>query len=674
VTVSWETDVESNSMVLFREQGTTEWIQVGASALTRVHQVQVFGLDPSKDYEFAVRSEACNGATTTDTNAGAGYDFFYPPLNAFVGYLTGVPEDQANKVAGNPTATFNSSAPTGEPPITQHGTAGANPDVPQNQLAVFWTGPVSQPILAGSEMAFEWYFTSRFGNVFVTTAELTIFAGNPLVKVHQQEIDLDVFLAATPNYNTHRITLQGTVADQMSIQLTTPFINNDFTAYYGAASTPSRFVVPDPNAPDLPLTGPVPPPSAGATNLQVPPTRRGPASAADIAAGTGICNVHQPNRPPNAVDDSATVAQGGMVDINVLANDTDADADTLTVTSFTQGANGSVSQNPNGTLKYTHNGSATSSDSFTYTISDGRGGTDTATVTITVTPINGPDLTVTQIKLSWDDDDDDDDGGPDPREGQNVKITATIKNIGNRNAPSSKTRFVLDGTTQLGLVNTPALAAGKSAKVSVTWDTHGQSGNHVITVTADANGAIVETNESNNSAQRNVRVRPNRVDDGDFEDDDDDDGHPDGWDDDDDDDGDDAGTTSWSQGGSHGAHSASIQGNGGNVALLGAPSWTSAPIPVIPGETLTLSMWVNATGASSAASAGLAYLGPAGELLGKVTLITAPLTTSGFQTLENTLVVPAGVAQVRVLLIGFAPTDLATNGTVTFDDVGLFGE
>ena len=53
-------------------------------------------------------------------------------------------------------------------------------------------------------------------------------------------------------------------------------------------------------------------------------------------------------------------------------------------------------------------------------------------------------------------------------------------------------------------------------------------------------------------------------------------------------------------------------------------------------------------------------------------LITAPATTVGFQTLEQALTIPAGVAQVRVVLNGFAPTDVATSGTVTFDDVGLF--
>ena len=77
VTGTWRTDnVSSDSMVLFRERGTTQWTQVGTPARTRIHQVQVQGLDSSKFYEFVVRSRACNGATTTDSNGGAGYDFY----------------------------------------------------------------------------------------------------------------------------------------------------------------------------------------------------------------------------------------------------------------------------------------------------------------------------------------------------------------------------------------------------------------------------------------------------------------------------------------------------------------------------------------------------------------------------------------------------------------------
>lgn len=55
-------------------------------------------------------------------------------------------------------------------------------------------------------------------------------------------------------------------------------------------------------------------------------------------------------------------------------------------------------------------------------------------------------------------------------------------------------------------------------------------------------------------------------------------------------------------------------------------------------------------------------------------VLTAPLTTSGFATLEQTVTIPAGVARIRVVLVGFAATDTNTSGTVTFDDVGLFEE
>jgi VCBS repeat-containing protein len=98
--------------------------------------------------------------------------------------------------------------------------------------------------------------------------------------------------------------------------------------------------------------------------------------------------------PPNAVDDVAVVAEdSGANIINVRANDTDADMDTLTVTSVTQGANGSVAiTNAGANVSYTPNANFFGGDSFTYTIGDGNGGFDTATVAVTVTPV--PDAPV----------------------------------------------------------------------------------------------------------------------------------------------------------------------------------------------------------------------------------------------------------------------------------------
>lgn len=57
------------------------------------------------------------------------------------------------------------------------------------------------------------------------------------------------------------------------------------------------------------------------------------------------------------------------------------------------------------------------------------------------------------------------------------------------------------------------------------------------------------------------------------------------------------------------------------------------------------------------------------------TLLSAPLSTAGaFSALEQTFSVPAGVASLRIVLTGFSPTDTRTRGTVTFDDIGLYGE
>jgi hypothetical protein len=104
--------------------------------------------------------------------------------------------------------------------------------------------------------------------------------------------------------------------------------------------------------------------------------------------------VTEANDPPVANDDSDTVAEGGSVPIDVLANDTDADGtvDATTVTIVTDVTNGSTSVNPTtGVVTYTHDGSETLSDSFTYTVQDNNGATsNTATVTITVTPVNDP--------------------------------------------------------------------------------------------------------------------------------------------------------------------------------------------------------------------------------------------------------------------------------------------
>ncbi|MEA2172927.1 MAG: hypothetical protein QOD00_519 [Blastocatellia bacterium] len=102
-----------------------------------------------------------------------------------------------------------------------------------------------------------------------------------------------------------------------------------------------------------------------------------------------VANTLQPgkcNRPPTAVNDTATTTQNTPVRINVSENDSDPDFDALTVTSVGPPAHGSVNIVNSNTVNYAPGTNYVGNDSFTYTISDGHGGTATATVNVNVTP------------------------------------------------------------------------------------------------------------------------------------------------------------------------------------------------------------------------------------------------------------------------------------------------
>jgi serine protease AprX len=260
-----------------------------------------------------------------------------------------------------------------------------------------------------------------------------------------------------------------------------------------------------------------------------------------------------------------------------------------------------------------------------------------------------------------------------PKAGDPVVISATISNTGASAAASSKTQFRLADGTVLGLIDTPAIAAGGSVTVSVGWDTHGTNGDYVVTATADQAAAVAESSETNNSANLTVSIRGNKVQNQSFEQPNSSGTAPDSWQ------GQStgAGSTSYNQNSSNssdGNDSVSITGTGGSAALAGTPTWSSAPFAVNPGELLTVAVDVKSVGLSSAPSLSMAYLGPAGELLNTVKVLTAPLTTTGFSTLSTQVSVPLNVTSVRLVLAGFAPTDTKTTGTVTFDNVGVWGE
>lgn len=105
------------------------------------------------------------------------------------------------------------------------------------------------------------------------------------------------------------------------------------------------------------------------------------------------------NQFPVAVDDSAEVDRNGEIEIDVLANDTDADGDLITLLAVEQAKNGAVVIRDGKTV-YTPNAGFYGTDSFEYTISDGKGGTDVGTVAVTVENVV-VEIQNTKMNVSW---------------------------------------------------------------------------------------------------------------------------------------------------------------------------------------------------------------------------------------------------------------------------------
>ena len=89
------------------------------------------------------------------------------------------------------------------------------------------------------------------------------------------------------------------------------------------------------------------------------------------------------NDPPTANDEVATAYRNSVLNIDVLANDTDPDGDPLSVIDASA-SNGSVSINGDYTLDYTPNTDYVGPDQIDYVISDGQNHTDNASVIINV--------------------------------------------------------------------------------------------------------------------------------------------------------------------------------------------------------------------------------------------------------------------------------------------------
>lgn len=94
------------------------------------------------------------------------------------------------------------------------------------------------------------------------------------------------------------------------------------------------------------------------------------------------------NTSPIAVNDTASTLQGQSIEIDVLANDSDADQEVLQVQSVSHGRLGLAVLLPNGRIRYTPGYYSRGADEIQYTVVDPVGATARASININITPLN----------------------------------------------------------------------------------------------------------------------------------------------------------------------------------------------------------------------------------------------------------------------------------------------
>jgi uncharacterized repeat protein (TIGR01451 family)/fimbrial isopeptide formation D2 family protein len=113
-----------------------------------------------------------------------------------------------------------------------------------------------------------------------------------------------------------------------------------------------------------------------------------------VADGTGLfdsstvtVSIQNVNDVPVASGETATIAEDGTLNLNVLSNDSDIDGDTLSIASVSA-AVGTASVTSTGNLLYTPPAHYFGPVTITYTVSDGNGGSASSSVDLTITSVN----------------------------------------------------------------------------------------------------------------------------------------------------------------------------------------------------------------------------------------------------------------------------------------------
>ncbi len=181
----------------------------------------------------AVLATAAPAAAQQGPDAGQNEFFFHGPKGADPG--------------------FDSRPPTGSTGQTQDGSPLADDDVPEEDLAIYWTGPF-QAGAVNKELVFRWFFSSpNAGGILVGVGvNIRIFAlpATGSARIIGKVDNARLTVGATPTINQTVVPVNGTLneGEKLSIQVAPRFIDTGpgLRAHYDSTSTPSGFSLRDP--------------------------------------------------------------------------------------------------------------------------------------------------------------------------------------------------------------------------------------------------------------------------------------------------------------------------------------------------------------------------------------------------------------------------------------------
>ncbi|MEA2622696.1 MAG: hypothetical protein QOH61_1606, partial [Chloroflexota bacterium] len=156
-------------------------------------------------------------------------------------YFHGVAQDQVNKVNGTPTATFNTTAPTGATSVNQTTSWIADPTVEGDPTAAFWSAPFTGSF--GGVLRIDWWWSTTNPEAVVISDQIdvTVFADGNAVATLTEGLSN---ITATPTRYSALIEIpQTTVATGLTIQAAGHFSDssNGLLVHYDSTATPSAF-------------------------------------------------------------------------------------------------------------------------------------------------------------------------------------------------------------------------------------------------------------------------------------------------------------------------------------------------------------------------------------------------------------------------------------------------